>query len=252
MRRIGLVLLASLFSLVPAAAMAATESIVAVDAKVLTNAKVERNGKHVGTVQRVMVNPTTGRIDHLHILMTEGQERAISVPWSGVKVYQDDGGHMTVSLTSRAAEQASPSASPASPRPAADHIRDAQRELRERGYYAGPVDGVVGPIMEAALRNFQRDQDLPVNGRLDARTAQALASDKTAAATRSAPSASPMTDSRTVQRELRSRGYYRGPIDGVIGPATEAALRGYQRDHGLTVTGRLDSRTLRSLSLERS
>jgi hypothetical protein len=71
MRRTALVLLSSQAFLAPAIAMAANDG-VAVDAKVLTNAKVERNGKHFGTVQRVMVNPATGRIDHVDILMTEG------------------------------------------------------------------------------------------------------------------------------------------------------------------------------------
>ena len=55
-------------------------------------------------------------------------------------------------------------------------------------------------------------------------------------------------DVRTARRELEQRRFYSGPIDGVIGTATEAALRTYQRDRGLTVTGRLDSPTVRSLS----
>jgi peptidoglycan hydrolase-like protein with peptidoglycan-binding domain len=57
-----------------------------------------------------------------------------------------------------------------------------------------------------------------------------------------------MVDVRTAQRQLKDRGYYAGPIDGVLGPATENALRAYQRDRGLTVTGRLDSPTVRSLT----
>ena len=52
-----------------------------------------------------------------------------------------------------------------------------------------------------------------------------------------------------VQRELRERGYYRGAIDGAIGPASRAAIRAYQADRGLTVTGRIDSRLLRSLGI---
>ena len=66
----------------------ATNEAIAVDTKVLTNAKVERNGKHVGTVQRLMVDPTSGRITHVDILMTEGQQRLIAVPWSGVKLFR--------------------------------------------------------------------------------------------------------------------------------------------------------------------
>jgi hypothetical protein len=50
-----------------------------------------------------------------------------------------------------------------------------------------------------------------------------------------------------VQRALRSHGYYGGPIDGDIGSGSRAAIRNYQRDHGLGVTGRIDTALLRSL-----
>ena len=113
MRRIAFVLLSAVAILTPAIAVAANES-VAVDTKVLMNAKVERNGKHVGDVQRVMIDPATGRIDHVDIVMTEGQQRTIAVPWKGVKLFQDNAGNLTMSLTNRAASEASPSASPGS------------------------------------------------------------------------------------------------------------------------------------------
>ena len=240
MYRTALVVLSMLAILAPAFATAANDA-VAVDAKVLTNAKVERNGKHVGSVQRVMVNPTTGRITHVDILMTEGQQRVIAVPWSGVKVFQDNGGNMTLSLTSRAAGEASPSASPALTAPIAKPASDvaaAQQRLKERGYYSGPVDGLIGASTEAALRAFQRDQRLTVTGHLDPPTVRVLIGEASVA---------PMTDIRTAQRQLKEHGYYSGPVDGVMGPATEAALRAYQRDRGLKVTGRLDSPTVRRL-----
>jgi len=221
----------------------ATNQAVAVDTKVLTSAKVERNGKHVGTVQRVMVDPASGRISHLDILMTEGQQRLIAVPWSGVRVFQDNGGNMTVSLTSRAAGEASPSASPSTsasmPAPTSD-VAAAQQRLKDRGYYSGPVDGVIGPNTEAALRAYQRDQRLTVTGKLDSQTLHALTSP---AAARTVP-----MDIRSAQRQLKDRGYYSGPVDGVLGAGTDGALRAYQRDHGLKVTGRLDSPTVRSLT----
>lgn len=52
-----------------------------------------------------------------------------------------------------------------------------------------------------------------------------------------------------VQSALRRRGYYRGPIDGDIGPGTRSAIRAYQSDRGLVVTGRIDSALLRSLGI---
>ena len=241
MRRIAFVLLSAIAILTPAIVMAANES-VAVDSKVLMNAKVERNGKHVGDVQRVMIDPATGRIDHVDIVMTEGQQRTIAVPWNGVKLFQDNGGNMTVSLTSRAAGEASPSASPATPvLSPTGNIAAAQPRLKDRGYYAGPVDGVMGPRTAAALSAYQRDHGLSPTGRLDSQTASALSETTTA-------TTMPAVDIRTAQRQLKERGYYAGPVDGVIGPATENALRAYQRDRGLKVTGRLDSPTVRSLT----
>jgi hypothetical protein len=40
-----------------------------------------------------------------------------------------------------------------------------------------------------------------------------------------------------LQVRLHGLGYDPGPIDGVVGPRTRAALQRYQRDHGLLVSG---------------
>jgi hypothetical protein len=53
-----------------------------------------------------------------------------------------------------------------------------------------------------------------------------------------------------VQRALRRDGYYRGDIDGDIGNGTRAAIREYQYDHRLEVTGRIYRALLRSLGLD--
>ena len=53
-----------------------------------------------------------------------------------------------------------------------------------------------------------------------------------------------------VQRELSRRGYYRGYIDGDIGPASRSAIQAYQYDRGLAATGRIDNSLLRSLGID--
>ena len=53
-----------------------------------------------------------------------------------------------------------------------------------------------------------------------------------------------------VQSELARQGYYRGAIDGSLGPATRNALRQYQRNQGLDVTGRIDRPVLEALGLD--
>ena len=52
-----------------------------------------------------------------------------------------------------------------------------------------------------------------------------------------------------VQRRLAASGYYRGPIDGVIGTSTRRAIRAYQRSHGLRADGVLSRRFLATMGL---
>jgi tetratricopeptide (TPR) repeat protein len=40
-----------------------------------------------------------------------------------------------------------------------------------------------------------------------------------------------------VQKQLADLGYYQGKIDGKVGPMTKAAIKAFQRDHGLEVDG---------------
>jgi len=52
-----------------------------------------------------------------------------------------------------------------------------------------------------------------------------------------------------VQSALQQQGYYRGEVDGLIGPLTRGAIADYQRDHGLYTTSTIDQPTLRSLGM---
>jgi hypothetical protein len=60
------------------------------------------------------------------------------------------------------------------------------------------------------------------------------------------------TDDATVaavQRRLARGGYYHGAIDGVIGPGTRTAIRGFERNNGLPVDGVIDRDLLRTMGL---
>jgi hypothetical protein len=52
-----------------------------------------------------------------------------------------------------------------------------------------------------------------------------------------------------VQAALQEQGYYRGAVDGTMGPMTREAIANFQRDHGLAITTAIDEPTLRSLGL---
>ena len=60
------------------------------------------------------------------------------------------------------------------------------------------------------------------------------------------PSALP----KEVQKQLASRGYYKGSVDGEFGPATKTALTRFQHDNNLRATGRVDGATLKALGFD--
>jgi hypothetical protein len=52
-----------------------------------------------------------------------------------------------------------------------------------------------------------------------------------------------------VQGVLQDMGYYKGEVDGLLGPLTREALTAYQTDNGLTTTAAIDEPTLDSLGM---
>jgi hypothetical protein len=52
-----------------------------------------------------------------------------------------------------------------------------------------------------------------------------------------------------VQRRLGELGYYRGVVDGIIGPQTRAAIAGFESTHGMIVDGVITTRLLDRIGL---
>lgn len=55
---------------------------------------------------------------------------------------------------------------------------------------------------------------------------------------------------RDVQSRLRALGYYGGPVDGVWGDGTRAAVERFQRARGIAVTGELNQATVTAMGLD--
>jgi peptidoglycan hydrolase-like protein with peptidoglycan-binding domain len=55
---------------------------------------------------------------------------------------------------------------------------------------------------------------------------------------------------REAQQALQQKGFDVGPIDGIMGPKTSAALREFQQAQGLKTSGRLDQPTLSALDVQ--
>ncbi len=110
-----------------------------------------------------------------------------------------------------------------------------QKELIARGYAPGTPDGVEGPLTRQAVLAYQRDEGLRQTGRVSRELLDYMKFGISRVVV------------RDVQRKLAASGYYAGAIDGLAGPMTRAAIRRFEADAGLPVTGVLDPRLSRSL-----
>lgn len=139
------------------------------------------------------------------------------------------------------------------------HIGTLQREemlqlqilLNGLGYDAGAADGQYGSNTRRAVSGFQRAQGLPADGYPTAQLLRAVRQqagvDTTPSITdRPLPAATALGTAgiRDLQQRLSRLGYAPGPADGRIGERTRAAIRAFERDHDLGVTGRATARVL--------
>jgi len=156
-------------------------------------------------------------------------------------------------------------------------VKEMQQRLKELKYYTGSVDGDFGAGTEAAVREFQQNNGLTVDGKAGKKTLEAMFSyyavpkastgakvtvkPTTATATRK-PTATAVptvsdntylqlnasgTKVRQMQERLISLGYLSGKADGKFGAATQAAVVAFQDRNGLWDDGIAGPDTLRLL-----
>jgi len=131
--------------------------------------------------------------------------------------------------------------------------------LAKRGFYNGAIDGIKGARTSAAIVAAQKAYGLTPDGIAGSQTLAALQKDAV-----KADSAKPTSSSSTnqaakpapsvnddgianLQNLLADRGFYTGPITGVLGTKTKEAIITAQKAYGLSADGVAGPRTIAAL-----
>ncbi|HWH30685.1 MAG TPA: N-acetylmuramoyl-L-alanine amidase [Mycobacteriales bacterium] len=130
-------------------------------------------------------------------------------------------------------------------------VADVQATLAGLGLLAAvPEEPVFDEATDRALRHFQQDRGLSVDGVVGPDTYRALAAARWSLGDRILSLATrPYVgdDVAALQERLLELGFDAGRADGVFGERTAAALRSLQREYGLVADGTCGPATLRAL-----
>ncbi len=135
-----------------------------------------------------------------------------------------------------------------------------QSDLDLLGYPVRIYTGFFGPVTGNRVSAFQRDWGLPVTGKVNAATRDAIleALNQHFHYVTANLGAYPFTVGDTgpgveqLQRALAAKGYDVGPVNGVLMGKTVSALCRFQADRGLAVTAVVDAATNKALGLTAS
>jgi peptidoglycan hydrolase-like protein with peptidoglycan-binding domain len=114
-------------------------------------------------------------------------------------------------------------------------VRQLQQALTDLGYHPGAADGQFGGKTEAAVKKFQGDREITVDGIVgDITWLNIDEADMSNPTIRKGSHGNPV---RRAQKRLTLGGYDTGGVDGIFGARTEAAVKHFQKDRGLTQDG---------------
>ncbi len=131
-------------------------------------------------------------------------------------------------------------------------VLDIQTKLVSLGYKIGSSgpDGVFGPETEKAIRQFQKDRGLNVDGIVGPKTWQQIVEASYQLGDRTLYLHSPFLkgdDINRLQKNLNSMGFNIGLVDSVFGPRTEEAVREFQKSTGIQADGIVGPSTIKAL-----
>jgi peptidoglycan hydrolase-like protein with peptidoglycan-binding domain len=114
-------------------------------------------------------------------------------------------------------------------------VKDLQEALKTLGFNPGPVDGIFGAKTETAVRAFQTDRGITVDGIVGRETWHYIdEADHSQPVLRKGSRGLPV---RRLQHRLSTHGFDTKGVDGRFGPNTETAVKHFQSTRGLVVDG---------------
>ena len=126
-----------------------------------------------------------------------------------------------------------------------DDVLSVQTRLKELGYYTGELNGTYDSATLLAVRAFQQNNNLVVDGAAGPNTCTLLFSEKAISApadttiipTRELTIGDTGDDVKAVQQRLRNLGFYTSQVDGTYGGSTTDAMKRFQEMNGLYPSG---------------
>jgi peptidoglycan hydrolase-like protein with peptidoglycan-binding domain len=142
-------------------------------------------------------------------------------------------------------------------RPKTEIVAEIQKELTRRGFYEGTADGVYGPKTDAAIRDFEQVAGFKASAEPNDALLRSIARSNvrapaTAARRPNDPIAELLAPSKqvtAVQRALADFGYGQIQANGILDPQTQAAIRRFERERKLPITGQISERLTRELTV---
>ena len=132
-------------------------------------------------------------------------------------------------------------------------IKIMQNRLIVLGYLSGTADGVYGETTTAAVKAFQKRNDIYADGIAGPTTLAKLYSSSARKASSVVAHLGSLKQGmngsavRTLQKNLKTLGYYSGTVDGDYGDGTMAAVKSFQTSFGLKADGIAGKSTLNAI-----
>jgi peptidoglycan hydrolase-like protein with peptidoglycan-binding domain len=114
-------------------------------------------------------------------------------------------------------------------------VKQLQQALKDLGFDVGAVDGQFGTKTEQAVKAFQQERGLSVDGIVgDITWLNIDEADMSNPTIRKGSKGNPV---RRAQKRLTLGGWDTGGVDGIFGSGTESAVKRFQHDQGITQDG---------------